>query len=208
MDNTVLEKAAEDLSVIKEVIDRTSTSLISFSRIFIGWGVLLCIDVIFTIIGNYSPNPIFDSMMFQIILDIIVLAVGLMIYLAIIRKYPLMGLSRQLMLLWLAVIVFDVLIAIVPAVLSDTLQAPSYDIFPLFLMSFAFGFVCTSVFTHLKLPGILAFLYALLAIFYMQMPAILPYSVSLKTDWLSPFLCPVGFLILGGYLELVRIRRN
>lgn len=112
------------------------------------------------------------------------------------------------MTLWLFIVVIDLLVAIVPTVLSGTLQAPHYDVFPLLLVSFAFGFICTSIFTRLKLPSILAILYVLLAIFFMQMPALLPYSISMKTDYLSGFLLPLGFLILGGYLEFIRIRRN
>lgn len=108
------------------------------------------------------------------------------------------------MTLWLYVIAFDLLTAIVPTVLSDTLQAPHYDTFPLLLISFAYGFICTSIFTRLKLPRILALLYVLLAIFFMQMPDILPYAISFKMDYLSGFLIPLGFLILGGYLELIR----
>lgn len=208
VDKCISEKAMEDLNLIKEVIDRTSNSLISFSRIFIGWGLLLCIAVIFTIIGHYSTSSVFESAVFQLILGILILVIGVMIYIFIARKYSLMGLSRQLMMMWLSVIVFDLLIAIVPAVLSDTLQAPYYDTLPLFLMSFAFGFICTSIFTRLKLPGILAFLYVLLAIYFMQMPALLPYSISFKMDYISAFSVPLGFLILGGYLEIIRTRRS
>lgn len=208
MDKNTLEKATEDLNFIKEVIDQTSNSLISFSRIFIGWGLLLSISVIFTIMGHFSPNPVFESICFQLVSSIIIFAVGLIIYIVVSRRYSLKGLSRQLMTLWLYIIAFDLLIAIISTALSTTLQAPYYDTFPIFLVSFALGFICTSIFTRRKLPGILALIYVLLALYFMQMPALLSYSVSFKMDYLSAFLLPLGFLILGGYLELIRIRRS
>lgn len=208
MNTYAREKAAEDLNLIKEIIDRTSISLSSFSRIFTGWGLLLCIAVISVIIGHYSPSSLFESTAFQLVMGMVILGIGVAIYIVVARKHPLMGLSKQLMMLWLSVIGFDLLLAVIPVILSATWHLPHYDALPLFLMSFACGFICTSIFSRLKFPGMLALLYALLAIFYMQIPALLPYSVSIKTDYLSVFLIPLGFMVLGGYLELIRIRRS
>ena len=52
MDEKVLQQAVDDISVIKGVIERTGKSFVSFSKIFIYWGILFIFNSIINTMGT------------------------------------------------------------------------------------------------------------------------------------------------------------
>ncbi|HEY5584688.1 MAG TPA: hypothetical protein VIK78_09385 [Ruminiclostridium sp.] len=208
MDKQTLEQAAEDISMIKQVIERTSNSFITFGQIFICWGVLLIISNLIGFIAYYNFYSISTSPFLILISQVLFFSIGVVIYFRNSRKIPLIGLSRQLMTLWLCIIAFSILIMCISSILVSVFNAPFYDYYASIQMTFAFGFICTSIFTRLKLPAFLALFYVIVTIVFMQFASFLPYSISLKIPILSALLLPIGLLSMGSYLEFIRIRRN
>lgn len=226
MKKQVLENAEKDIIAIKDVIYRTTDVFISISKIFIGWGLfflILCIIVIPICLFRFKISDFIKDYPVMTVIPLILVALASFAsYLIISKTKGFKGLSKPLLAIWLFIITY---VTVYPAV-GYLLALPGYSktdmaIFLYFipyldvgtlLLAFAFGLLCIRVFTNLKFVGILAFIYSILAFLSM----IFLHFIGLRYDELYftisiilyCAIMPVTFVILGGYLEFYRMRRN
>jgi hypothetical protein len=162
MDNKILQKAMDDISTIKEVIDKTGKSFASFSRIFIYWGVLFIVNSIISLFLTANKEQMFELykqypiLSFVFPIPVIALAAGL-IYFGVSKKVPLLGLEKHLMKIWLLILILNLLpprIEILSPLGSGDISAMTVSINNLNILFFslAIALVATSLFTGFKQP--------------------------------------------------------
>lgn len=208
MEKKVLKKAFDDIDFIKTVLDKTSISLVSFSKIFLWWGILFSVVSIFNLILNFNFE--FFSKLFtkysilNYIPFLLTLLLSIFIYYKISKYTPLKGLGQKLMTMWIMLIVFNVLYtsspAILPSFYSSAINLIHSTSQPILLFTFGFGLFISYIFTDFSFLKWLALVYIILGfmcILFMGCPIIIRLLI-----W------PVTFLCIGGYLELQKVRRD
>lgn len=206
MDDKVIRNAVDDVQLIKQVLDNTSNSLTAFSRIFILWGVLLLAVNLLGLAVFPANAGILYSPILSYSIDAVIFIAAVAIYFSISKRTPLTGLSKKLMTIWVCILISDIIISFLTIGLSRVLDVQLANTFPVVIMSLAFGMLCMHIFTNYKFPAVLAAIYLLIAIFFWQCIPAMPYSVSFKLPYVSIFILPSAFLILGFYLEFRRGR--
>ncbi|WP_053955922.1 hypothetical protein [Inediibacterium massiliense] len=220
MNKELLEKASNDIQLIKQIITSTSNSLVSFSRIIFLWGILYFAA---GIIWGHMPISIFGIPFMGYYLVLVPLLIfAFIIYHRISRTAPLEGLSKQLITIWTCLIVFEVSIFPLAEMLKTYFGMRYYinHTMVIIFLIHTFGLLCTCVLTRFKFPGFLALIY-IFAVLYFYLPTPFnPIYNNLESNlldlskrnyiiiyWATLF-NHATFLILGGYLELKRIRGN
>lgn len=206
MDEKVIRNAVDDVQLIKQVLDNTSNSLTAFSRIFILWGILLMAVNLLELAVSPANAGFFNSPVLNYSIDAAVLIAAAAIYFSISKRTPLTGLSRKLMTIWVCIITSNIIISYLTIILSNMLDVQLVNTFPVEIMSLAFGMLCMYIFTNYKFPAVLAAIYLLIAVFFWQCIPAIPYSIYFKLPYVSIFIFPSAFLILGFYLEYRRGR--
>jgi hypothetical protein len=206
MDDKVIRNAVDDVQLIKQVIDNTSNSLTAFSRIFILWGILLIVVNLIGLAVFPANAGILNSPVWGYLIDAVIFIAAAAIYLSISKRTPLTGLSKKLMTIWVCILISDIIISFLTIILCNVLDVQLVNTFPVIVMSLAFGMLCMHIFTNYKFPAVLAAIYFLIAVFFWQCIPAIPYSVSFMIPYVSIFVLPSAFLILGFYLEFRRGR--
>jgi hypothetical protein len=238
MDKCVLEKAGKDVKAIRETIEMTTEGLLQLGKIFIGWGMaflVLFIGVIAAFALKAELTDIIASYPVIIVIPLVLTAGAASVSYFAIRRKGLHGLTKPLLAVWLAIIAYvtlshafgylvhldEILKAYRGVVWRNGLGTVYTPIDSFFLpyrniggllFAFAFGLLCMRLFSRLKFAGVLACIYLLLILAH--------YASSFlfgpeNGQFFSAFsvisyslIVPVTFLIVGGYLEFSRARRN
>jgi len=207
MDNEQIIEAVDNISLIKGIINRTSRSFTTFGRIFICWGLLFILNSAATLFVIQNKEQMLDlSLRYPLVnwvfpLGIIALAAAL-IYRAISKKTPLIGLEKHLMILWLMILVLNVL---PPRIMIDSagvaLQSVTVhtsNLSPMFF-SLAIALVMTSLFTGYRRLMYIGLLYIAISVLYAYCN--LPVFDSKVSQFLSLLALPFTFLYTGFFLK-------
>jgi hypothetical protein len=209
------EKALEDINLIKEIIQKTSTSMEAFSHIFITWGILFLILSLLLIMGMFIPVPgvrtdvikFNDSSLISIAsggldpLHIVIICLSYLIwplfffitrklYKNTISTYPVKGVSKQLMDVWIYILILISLCFIIPNTYTNQFRITFLAVE---LILFALGLFYIYAFTKLRFPFILSIVYSLSGLFIMLS--------SYYNTCLRILLIPFTFLIIGFYFR-------
>lgn len=207
MDKIALEQALEDISLIKQVIEKTSSTFTSFGKVFSLWGILLTIITIACFpIFYFIPNRIAQYVGY--IVNIIAPILGIMLYIRTSKKSPLEGLSKKLMSIWFYIFALNIIISFLDILSIKVFKSNISATYSIFLFSIAFGMFCTYVFTNFRIPLVLSVIYLVIVLFVIYYLPVAPYSVTLKIPYIQPFLFPSTLLFLGLYLQFKGSRRN
>jgi Apolipoprotein N-acyltransferase len=228
MEGRLLDSAKKDIMAIKDIISGTTDTLVDISRIFIYWGfgfLALCFIMIpFCLYRNIASSLIRSFPGITVIPLILVAIASLITYFLILKTRGFKGLSKPLLIIWLFIIIY---VTAIPA-LAHLSISPSYytdnniDIYFYFspycsvdtlLFLFAFGLLCMKLFTNLKFTGVLAVIYTIIGLIYMTL---FSWYIGMKNNTLYFIVSTISycsvmsltFLLLGGYLEFIRVRRN
>ncbi|MBL4931626.1 hypothetical protein [Clostridium paridis] len=217
MDEKVLQEAVENISLIKGVIDRTSKSLTTFSRIFIYWGILFLVNSVlsFVILGNREKTINFMTKfpVLSYILPIgIIVILAALVYRHISKKIPLVGLEKHLMKVWMLIVIMNV---IPNKVRISSTGSSSVDMtnlvietnhFSVMIFSLAIALIVTALFTgynHLMKLGIV-YIGISLVYAYLRLPMV---DEGLLQGIFSLML-PFTFIYTGFFLKTKQSRGN
>lgn len=208
MDEKVLQQAVDDISVIKGVIERTGKSFVSFSKIFIYWGILFIFNSIINTMA-YTGKFEFFSILYSypvvnFIFPVALTAIAaILIYRHVSKKIPLVGLEKQLMKIWLLILIMNV----IPPKVSIAAAEPvaefitiHTDLTPTLFFSLAVALIATSLFTghrQLKYTGAV---YILISLLYAY---VIPASANEITLLQLPYILalPFTFIYTGLFLK-------
>lgn len=207
MENKLLKNAVDDISLIKNIIESTRKSFVGFSKIFILWGVLFAILSITQWVQTMNLEATkafyneYQFLVFVIPITFIILAT--IIYKNVVRKQPLVGLERHLMVLWIMLLFIQTM----PTKVSvnnlndpNMLQMVTITTNNFSIMAFALGIalVMTAVLTGLNKLKYIGFIYFVFAFIYGYLPF---YNLNNTLGQLGFIMLPVTLLMTGVYLK-------
>ncbi len=211
MNDENAHRAIGDITFIKDIIKKTSYSLASLSEIFIKLGfMLLIISVIFAA-GTFFPLEALNMgkalnlkvIFLPIAAGILLVAVIIAFFVvcrSVVKKNKLSGLSRQVMLLWLYMIILNVICFIVLSGKIFYQNINHFDVIPLTFIQFitiGFCLLVVYVFAEFRLPLYLSIAYSIVGISAL---------VLLKPLYLlNYFILPVTLIIMGFYLKYSKV---
>ncbi|MCX7922993.1 MAG: hypothetical protein N3B21_13420 [Clostridia bacterium] len=216
MDEKILHEAVENISLIKGVIDRTSKSFIAFSKIFIYWGLLFILNSVITLLMILNREQAFEIAMRYPALNFIfpvgiITLLAVLIYRAVSKKIPLVGLEKHLMKVWVLVLAMNVL---PPKISINTANAATdpgsisvyASNFSVMLFSLAIALIVTSLFTGYKQLSYIGAIYITISVLHAYLNLAI-FEGSL-IQLLSLILLPLTFLYTGFFLKSQQARRN
>ncbi|MEN6327744.1 MAG: hypothetical protein ABFD18_16265 [Syntrophomonas sp.] len=207
MDELTLNEAVENISLIKGVIDRTSKSFAAFSKIFIYWGLLFILNSIITVAMIANKEKLIElgtkHPALGYIFPIGVIALfALLIYQAIAKKIPLVGLEKHLMKLWLLVLAMNL---IPPKITLDSANAATglapvikIDNLSAMLFSLAIALIATSLFTGYKQLRNVGIVYIVISVVHAYFNLTMFDSLFLLLGLIA---LPLTFLYTGFFLK-------
>lgn len=208
MDKETLNQAVENISLIKGVIDRTSKSFVGFSKIFFYWGLLFILSSAVTLLMILNKDKVFQIFTkypgFYLLPFGIVILFAILIYRAVSNKMPLLGLEKQLMKVWILVLIMS----IIPPKISIRAANSAADMgsiivksnnFSILLFSLAIALIVTSLFTNYKRLRYMGIIYIAMSV----LNAFLNLSSfqDALTQYLSLIIIPFTFLYTGFFLK-------
>lgn len=215
MDDKVLNDAVENISLIKGLIERTSKSFASFSKIFIYWGILFIFNSIvqLLIFANFEKTMAlfeFSPVLYYLFPMGIVALVAAIIYRSVSKKSPLIGLEKHLMILWLLILVMNVIpnkIVIDTGAYADTFERiiVHSNNLSTSLFSLAIGLIITSLFTDFKQLKTLGIIYIIVSLLH-SMTNIQIFSSDSFIQVIHAISLPFTFLYTGFYLKSHQVR--
>lgn len=218
MNDINTKNAIDDIRLIKDVIEKTASSVSNFGRVFLGWGFLFMLLGVLIVIFRPSQFELFQRMplLGYLFISCPILIIAYIIFRKISKKYPLIGLSKQLFKLWLFVFAMHIFLTTfdsICAIAFDLPQTSGHLIFSMCLFGWAFALMATNVLTNYKLPGFLALIYAFLALI-LALPTPITadglLSLAMHKYWFvglfTVFVWPLTLIILGGYLEFKKTK--
>ncbi|MDR3587228.1 MAG: hypothetical protein P4L59_18225 [Desulfosporosinus sp.] len=224
MEKNTVERVERDIQLIKEVIENTSKSISELSKTFILLGFLLLgaslINSLSHLLAAIIPGTLFLGLGLGFVL-LIIAGMFFIFYKA--YKTPMMGVGKQLVRIWICIIIFQIVSGILDnSILPNLFNMHSPDNWhvskSLQFLAYAVGFLCMGVFTDFKISNLLALLYVIIGLFYIlpnpltsmnflntnpsyfRLTEIIDYGVSL--------LIPITFLLIGYYLKNKKFRVN
>lgn len=230
MEESAVQSAVNDIKLIKGVIEKSTGPIMQLSKTFIYLGYwFLAIGVFDVYFHFYLSQRLAISTLYIISYISATMSLPFLVWIFVSAfRTPLYGINRHIIKIWVWVFVFafggSVVINKIIALDPNFFQYLEnfYIIRALQLLAYAFGFLCMSVFSKLKLPVLFALLYAATGLF-----CILPNHIILKIlsfDVLKIFhsynemtgrisdsigiMVAVTFLIMGYYLHQKKARSN
>jgi len=208
MDEKVLQQAVDDISVIKGVIERTGKSFVSFSKIFIYWGILFIFNSIINTMA-YTGKFEFFSILYSypvvnFIFPVALTAIAaILIYRHVSKKIPLVGLEKQLMKIWLLILIMNVIppkVSIAAAEPSAEFITIHTDLTPTLFFSLAVALIATSLFTGYRQLKYTGAVYVLISLLYAY---VIPASANEITLLQLPYILalPFTFIYTGLFLK-------
>ena len=209
-----LDKATENISLIKDMLERTSKSFISFSRIFIYWGMLFLINSGITIFLRVNKEKItavnfLSTLLFYVLMVCFFAISAAFIYSNISKKMPLVGLEKTLTIVWLLIIVMN-LVPIKVLYNSDNGFGKGVNVIrqtsnPSVLMfSLAIGLILTSLLANYKQPKIVGIFYIGFSVLYAFCNPSLPIDMFFR--YLQLVILPFTLIYLGIFLKSKQVR--
>lgn len=209
MDEKVLQKAVDDISTIKEVINRTGRSFAAFSKIFIYWGILFIFQGIIGIGMQINKEQVFELYTkFPILSYIfpvpIIAFIAAVIYYSVSRKLPLIGLEKHLMKVWLLILLLNVLPRRVNVIANagvtgmNSITVVQNNLNILFF-SLAIALIVTYLFTDFKRFLHLGFIF--IAISLIDSYGNIPVDGNTLQQLLNAIALPFTFIFTGLYLK-------
>lgn len=172
MKDDTVERVERDIQLIKEVIKKTSKSISELSKTFISIGFLLLGAGIVNLLSHLFVASIPKTLFFASALVFVLLIIaGMIIIFYKAYKTPMMGVGKQLVRIWICIIIFQIVSGILNnAILPNIFNMHRPDNFhvsaSLQYLSYAVGFLCMGVFTDFKISNLLALLYAFIGLFF------------------------------------------
>ena len=155
MEEGTVERVERDIQLIKEVIEHTSNSISELSKTFISIGFLLLGAGIMNSLSHLliavMPETLFFAL--AVVFGLLVIA-GMCIIFYKAYKTPMMGVGKQLVRIWICIIIFQIVSSILNnAILPNLFNMHSPDNWhvasSLQYLAYAVGFLCMGVFTRL-----------------------------------------------------------
>lgn len=217
--NNKLNKAVEDISLIKDIINMTNKNFTSFSKIFMFWGILFIFNSIYNLyLTTKSDFSMLKSNNFlvSIVPLILIITISIIIFKLVTKNKPLIGLEKQLMIVWILILFMNVIppeinintpISDVGStnnlVISVSHTAPIY-------FSLAIGLIATYLFTSYKGVKRIGILYIVLSILLVYGKILIGPGFTSFFNGLNRFLgfiaLPGTFVFLGFYLKRKELR--
>lgn len=224
MGKDTVGRVERDIQLIKEVIENTSKSISELSKTFILLGFLLLgasiMNSLSHVFAAFIPGELFLGLGLVFVLLIIA---GMLLIFYKAYKTPMMGVGKQLVKIWVCIIIFQLVSSILNnSILPNLFNMNSPDnwhvLKSLQFLAYAVGFLCMGVFTGFKISNLLALLYAVIGLFYI-LPNPLTSMKFLNTnpsyfrlteiiDYGVGLLIPITFLLIGYYLKNKKCRVN
>ncbi len=217
MQENVLRQAVEDISVIKAVIDRTGKSFVAFSKIFIFWGMLFSLSSVYSLIMVSSNYSLFSNISKYPIANFLfpvglIALIAVLIYWNVTKKVPLVGLEKQLMMVWLLFLILNIIPPNVSIISPETsLEMQSIIVYsntaPIMIFSLAIALITTSLFTGYKQLGYMGAIYIGISIVLSFVN--IPMDQSIKSVLMQIphfFALPFTFLYTGFFLKARQVR--
>ncbi|WP_026478349.1 hypothetical protein [Alkaliphilus transvaalensis] len=214
MDEKLLNEAVESIELIKSIINRTKKSFISFSKIFIYWGILFILNGIIMVLMTTNNEKVGDILTNYPILNFmppitIIALVAALVYRKVSKKIPLIGLEKQLMKVWVLILALNVIPSKLNIIThtSDmtvemiTVRANSFSIM---FFSLAMGLMITSWFTGYSQFKYLAFTYIGISVLYAYFNV--PVLNDLVIQLLYIVALPFTFFYTGFFLKSQQAR--
>lgn len=209
MDERVLNEAMESLSLIKDVINRTSKSFAAFSKIFIYWGILFFLNSIMQmVLVAHQETLLAVSGRYPMISYIFPVGVtaflAIIIYRQVSKHLPLIGLEKHLMIVWILTLIMNIIppriqIGSTPGIDIQSITIHYSNFFSM-IFSLAIALIITSLFTGYKQPKYVGAVYICISLLYAYFN--LPPIFNGPTIQLLYFLSlPFTFLYLGFFLR-------
>ncbi|TYQ16256.1 UNVERIFIED_CONTAM: hypothetical protein Cloal_2779 [Acetivibrio alkalicellulosi] len=209
MDEKTISDAVENVSIIKGVLEKTSSSFASFSKLFIYWGILFCLlfvtNLLITQFNLYNILPYF-FFRHRILLDLfhhgIFIIVAFLIYRNVDKNKPLIGLEKILMKIWVLglLLIFIYPDFVVKGVEIESVVVVSNASF----FGLAIALIATSFFTNYKQFKYLG--YALIGLSLLFSYTQISYSSNLLIEVLCALILPFTFLYTGLFLRSLQVR--
>ncbi len=208
MDEKVLSEAVENISLIKGVIDRTSKSFVAFSKLFIYWGLLFilnsAIGLWMTLNQEQIPGIMLRNPVISFIFPVgIIAAFAYVIYRFVSRKLPPIGLEKQLIKVWMLILVMNVLppkimINIAKGVdpMGVTVQTSRFSVL---LFSLAIALLVTYLFTGYRQLEFMGIVYIAISVLY-SVTHFWVFDTTIM-QILSPIAIPFTFIFTGFFLK-------
>jgi hypothetical protein len=205
MSDVNLERAVDDVRLIKKAIDKATDSLSAFSKIFLYWGIAAIINSIITVIMK-NPNTRQDffnlPIMYLLTISIFINAVciiGFFIWRKK-KKIVLNEIGKNIIKIWAGLVFINMIYNLIPitVLFPDGSATTIYKYIlsvssPLAPFIFALGFYFITLFTNHKkfrIPAIIYLIYGIFTLFFENM-----------YDIIDPILYPVTFLIVWALLR-------
>ena len=214
MNKEVLHEAVESVALIKEVIEKTRMSFVSFGKIFIYWGLLFIpysiLTFLFLINIEQMQNIAIQYPTLKYFSHPVIFAlIAAIIYLSVSQQTPLIGLEKHLMKVWLLIIAMNIM----PPKISVSTVSSAVDIssisihvnnLSVLLFSLAIALIVTSLFTGYRQPMFVAGFYVGVSIInaYFSMPIF----GGMVGSILYVLSLPLTFLYTGIFLKGQQVR--
>lgn len=216
MDENTLHEALENISLIKDVINRTSKSFAAFSKIFIYWGLLFILNSVITLLMILNKEQVLEVSTRYPVLNYVfpigvITLLAALIYRVVSKKMPLVGLEKHLMKVWLLVLAMNVMqpkIRINTATAAMDFEKITVHInnFSIMLFSLAIALIITSLFTGYKQLSYVGIIYITISVLHAYLD--LPIFEDTLILFLSLISIPFTFLYTGFFLKSQQTRVN
>jgi hypothetical protein len=205
MENKVLENAVDDISLIKNIIESTRKSFIGFSKIFIYWGILFGILSIIQWVQTMNMDATIafynDYQFLVFAIPIALIAVATIIYRSVVKKQPLIGLERHLMLLWILLLFIQAIptrISISNMGGNMSTMVTTTNNFAIVAFALGIALIMTAVLTSLNIFKVIGSVYLVMALIYGYFPI---GDMTTVLGGLGPVILPFTLLFTGVYLK-------
>ncbi|QUH27147.1 hypothetical protein [Serpentinicella alkaliphila] len=214
MDEKILNEAVESVELIKSIISRTKESFISFSTIFIYWGLLFTLNSIIMLYMTVNKEKVgyilnnYPILNFMAPVSIIALVAAL-VYRKVSNKIPLVGLEKQLMKVWVLILAINVIpskFSIVTGTSELNLEMITIraNSFSTMFFSLAMGLLITSWFTGYRQLKYLSCAYIGISALYAYFN--IPLLSDSTTQILYSIAFPFTFFYTGFFLKSQQVR--
>jgi len=206
-----LQNAVDDISLIKNVINNTRRSFSSFSRIFIGWGIMYLFFSFLNFLQGMNMDltiSIYNEFRFLVyLIPALLYLIGGYMYYRVTKQQPLVGLERHLMVLWILIITMQLMRVVIEIPMTETMGKIVVMTSNLGIMSYALGIalLMTGILTELKNFKVIGGVYIIFAFLYSYLPY---YSFGKNLSVVGMLIMPLTLIYTGVYLKRQHERSN
>ena len=202
-----LESVVDDIAIIKSVIEKTRRSFSGFSKIFVIWGCMYMVMALINFIQGMNEDmtlSFYESYPFLVYLvPIVFYGLGGLVYFRVVKKQPLIGLERHLMILWVLVIFLQVIrMRIVVSGGGDTMMVLRTSNLAIMAYGLSIALIMTGILTELKHLSHMGGIYIFLSFSHSYVGGFSGgYSIVENLDKLGYIIMPFTLIYVGVYLK-------